>query len=118
MQNAWKETMVGGTPQAERAEFEQLAQDIMRMQVENAKTASAHGVPHGVDRAFHAKATLATDQAELTFLKLPGDLSHGFSQPGRTYHAIARFSTAAGTGQSDAAPDLRGVALRVQVSPS
>jgi len=117
MQGAWKETMAGGSPQAERAEFERLAQDIMRMQVKNAKTASAHGVPHGVDRAFHAKSTLATDQAELRFLDLPGDLSHGFAQPGRVYPAIVRFSNAAGTGQSDAVPDLRGAAVRVQVSP-
>jgi len=117
MQGQWKETMAGGSPEAERAEFNALARDIMLVQLKNAKTASAHGVPHGVDRAFHAKSTLATDQAELTFLKLPGDLSHGFAQPGRTYPTIARFSNAAGTGQSDAAPDLRGVALRVQVSP-
>jgi Animal haem peroxidase/Catalase len=87
------------------------------MQLKNAKTASAHGVPHGVDRTFHAKSTLATDQAELRFLDLPGDLSHGFAQPGRAYPVIVRFSNAEGTGQSDAAPDLRGAALRVQVSP-
>lgn len=117
MQGQWKETMAGGSPKAERAEFDTLARDIMLVQLKNAKTASAHGVPHGVDRAFHAKSTLATDQAELTFLHLAGDLSHGFAQPARTYPAIARFSNAAGTGQSDAAPDLRGVALRVQVSP-
>jgi hypothetical protein len=117
MQGAWKETMVGGTPQAERAEFEQLAQDIMRLQLKNAKTASAHGVPHAVDRAFHAKSTLATNRAELRFLDLPADLSHGFAQPGRAYPTIVRFSNASGIGQSDAAQDLRGVALRVQMSP-
>jgi Animal haem peroxidase/Catalase len=117
MQGAWQETMAGGSAQAERAEFQQLAQDIMRMQLTNAKTASAHGVPHGVDRTFHAKSTLATDQAELRFLDLPGDLSHGFAQPGRAYPVIVRFSNAEGTAQSDAAPDLRGAALRVRVSP-
>ncbi len=116
MQGQWKETMAGGSPEAERAEFDALARDIMLVQLTNKKTASAHGVPHAVDRAFHAKSTLATDQAELTFLKLPSDLGHGFAQPGRTYPTIVRFSNAAGTGQSDAAPDLRGVALRVQVS--
>src|SRR4029077_2268999 len=118
MQSAWKETIAGGTPQAERAEFEQLARDIMKMQLKNAKTASAHGVPHGVDRTLHAKTTLATDRAELRFRDdLPTDLSHGFAQPGRVYPTIVRFSNAAGIGQSDAAKDLRGVALRVQVSP-
>src|SRR6266496_1124485 len=118
MQSAWKETIAGGTPQAERAEFEQLAQDIMRLQLKNAKMASAHGVPHGADRAFHAKSTLATDRAELRFLDhLPADLSHGFARPGRAYQAIVRFSNAAGIGHSDAAHDMRGAALRVQVSP-
>lgn len=117
MQSQWKETMAGGSPEAERAEFDTLARDIMLVQLKNAKTASAHGVPHAVDRAFHAKSTLATGQAELTFLELPGDLSHGFAQPGQAYPTIVRFSNAAGTGQSDAAPDLRGVSLRVRVSP-
>jgi hypothetical protein len=117
MQGSWKETMVGGSPEAERAEFDELARDIMRVQLKNAKTASAHGVPHGVDRAFHAKSTLATDRAELVFLDLADDLRAGFAQPGRTYPAAVRFSNAEGTGQPDYKPDLRGVALRVQVSP-
>jgi Animal haem peroxidase/Catalase len=117
MPSAWKETLAGGTPQAERAEFEQLARDIMRMQLKSAKAASAHGVPHGVDRALHAKSTLVTDRAELRFVDhLPADLSHGFAQPGRVYPTTVRFSNAAGIGHSDAAKDLRGVALRVQVS--
>ncbi len=118
MQGSWKETMVGGSPEAERAEFDELARDIMRVQLKNAKTASAHGVPHGVDRAFHAKSTLATDRAELTFLDLAGDMRAGFAQPGRTYPTAVRFSNAEGTGQPDSKPDLRGVALRVQVSPT
>ena len=98
MQSAWKETIAGGTPQAERAEFEQLARDIMKMQLKNAKTASAHGVPHTVDRTLHAKTTLATDRAELRFRDdLPTDLSHGFAQPDRAYPAVVRFSNAAST---------------------
>jgi len=117
MQGRWKETMAGGSPEAERAEFDRLARDIMLVQLKNAKTASAHGVPHRVDRAFHAKSTLATDRAELTFLDLPGDLRAGFAQPGRTYPVTVRFSNADGTGQPDSKPDLRGAALRVQVSP-
>jgi len=117
MQGRWKETMAGGSPEAERAEFDRLARDIMVVQLKKAKTASAHGVPHRVDRAFHAKSTLATDRAELTFLDLPGDLRAGFAQPGRTYPVTVRFSNAEGTGQPDNKPDLRGVALRVEVSP-
>src|SRR5260370_19241636 len=110
--------MVGGSPEAERAEFDELTRGIMRVQLKNGKPASAQGVPHGVDRAFHAKSTLATDRAELTFLDLAGDLRAGFAQPGRTYPTAVRFSNAEGTGQPDSKPDLRGVALRVQVSPT
>src|SRR5258708_25814064 len=113
----WKETMAGGSPEAERAEFDKLARDIMLVQLKNAKTASAHGVRRGVDRAFHAKSTLATDRAELTFLDLADDLSAGYAQSGRAYPTVVRFSNAEGTGQPDSKPDLRGVALRVQVSP-
>ena len=89
----------------------------MRVQLKTAKTASAHGVPHGVDRAFHAKSTLAVDSAELRFLDLPADLRAGFAQPGASYPTVVRFSNASGIPQADTEPDLRGVALRVQVSP-
>ena len=117
MQRAWMETPVGGSPEAERLEFERLAREIMRVQLKIAKTASAHGVPHGVDRAFHAKSTLAVDNAELRFLDLPADLRAGFAQPGASYPTVVRFSNASGIPQADTEPDLRGVALRVQVSP-
>ena len=117
MQGPWTETMVGGSPEAERAEFDKLASEIMRVQLKNAKAASAHGVPHAVDRAFHAKPTLATNRAELTFGDLPEDLRAGFAQPGAAYPAVVRFSNAAGVGQPDGKQDLRGVAVRVQVSP-
>jgi hypothetical protein len=116
MHESWTEIEVGGSAEAERLEFEGLARDIMRVQLKAAKAASAH-VPHGVDRAFHAKATLAVDSAELRFLDLPADLRAGFAQPGATYPTVVRFSNASGTGQADTEPDLRGVALRVQVSP-
>ena len=113
----WAEAMAGGSPEAERMEFDRLARDVMRVQLKNAKTASAHGVPHPVDRTVHAKPTLATERAELAFLDLPEDLRAGFAQPGRVYPAVVRFSNAAGTGQPDTKADLRGAAVRVQVSP-
>ena len=117
MQGRWAETPVGGTPDAERREFERLAREIMRVQIKTAKAASAGGVPHSVDRAFHARSTLALDNAELRFVDLPDDLSSGFAQPGASYPTVVRFSNAAGAGHADTEPDLRGVALRVQVSP-
>lgn len=117
MQTSWSETMVGGSPEVERLEFDRLARDIMRVQLKTARAASSHGVPHGVDRTFHAKSTLAVEGAEFRFLDIAEDLRAGFAQPGASYPAVVRFSNAAGTGRPDSEPDLRGVALRIQVSP-
>src|SRR4030081_3786450 len=113
MHTSWTEALVGDSPEAERLEFDKLARDIMRVQLKTAKTASAHGVPHGVDRAFHAKSTLAVDNAELRFLDIAEDLRADFAAPGASYPVVVRFSNAAGTGQPDTKPDLRGVALRI-----
>jgi hypothetical protein len=113
---AWKEAYVGGCPEKERVAFEKLAMEIMRVQRKNRKYASAGGAQHPVDRALHAKATLAVDDATLRFLEIPPDLQVGFAQPGAVYRTMVRFSNAAGTGRPDAEPDFRGVALRVTVS--
>ena len=110
---AWTEQYVGGSPDRERVAFEALATEIMRVQLKNRKAARAHGVRHGVDRAFHAKTTFAVDDAELVFHHLPPDLEVGFARSGAVYPALVRFSNAAGTVRPDADKDLRGVALRV-----
>ena len=69
-------------------------------------------------RALHAKPTLAVAGAELRFRDdLVPDLQHGFVRPDATYPVVLRFSNAAQLVQPDAEPDMRGVALRVQVSP-
>jgi hypothetical protein len=117
METAWAEEYQGGSPEAERQLFDQLAKEILRVQLKNQKAASAHGVPHAVARAFHAKSTLAVEDAELRFLDLPADLRVEFAQPNAAYPTVVRFSNASGTGQPDFKPDLRGVALRIQVSP-
>jgi Animal haem peroxidase/Catalase len=118
MNAAWAEEFQGGGPEAERVLFEQLAREMLQVQLKNQKQASARGVPHPVDRAFHAKSTLAVADAELRFRDdLPPDLRAGFAQPGAAYRTVVRFSNAAGSGQPDFKPDLRGVALRVEASP-
>ena len=117
MEAAWAEEYQGGSPEAERLVFDQLAKEIMRVQLKNQKSASAHGVPHPVDRAFHAKSTLAVEDAELRFLDIPPELRVEFAQADATYPTVVRFSNASGSGQPDSEPDLRGVALRIQASP-
>jgi hypothetical protein len=117
MMAAWAEEFQGGSPEAERLLFERLAREIMRVQLKTRRSASAHGVPHAVDRTFHAKSTLAVEDAELRFLDIPAELQAEFAQPGAVYPTVVRFSNAAGTGQPDFKPDLRGVALRIKASP-
>jgi hypothetical protein len=116
MAATWSEEYAGGSPEAERLEFQQLAKEILLVQLKNKKHASAGGVPHPVDRAFHAKSTLSLESAELRFLDLPPDLRVGFAKSHAIYPTIVRFSNAAGNGQPDVAPDLRGVALRIKAS--
>lgn len=113
----WAEEYVGGSPESERVAFEQLAREVMRAQLKTQKSASRGGVPHAVDRAVHAKSTLAVEDAELRFLDIPPELHTDFARPGATYPTVARFSNAAGTPQPDFKSDMRGVALRIEVSP-
>jgi Animal haem peroxidase len=113
MVTSWKETYAGGSAEAERLEFDQLSIDIMRAQLK-AKKASGSA---NVDRAFHAKAVLAVENAELLFRDdLPDELRVGFAKPGAHYRATVRISNAANCAGPDYAPDLRGMALRIHVT--
>jgi hypothetical protein len=108
------ERYVGGTPEAERVIFEKLADDLMRVQL---KIKERSGAAH-IERTFHAKAILGVENARLRFHPdLPEDLRVGLAQPGAEYPVIVRLSNASGARQPDFAPDLRGAALRIQVSP-
>src|SRR6516225_1532688 len=75
----WAENNSGQRAEAERLEFDRLAIDVMRAQLKARKAAGAAAV----DRAFHAKALLAVDQATVAFRSdLPRDLAIGFAKPG------------------------------------
>ncbi|MET9293901.1 peroxidase family protein [Streptomyces sp. NPDC003077] len=107
------ETYEGGSPEAERLVFEELARQLMQVQLKNKKASGAAGVA----RAFHAKAALGVENARLRFDDdLPAALTVGFAQPGAEYPAQVRLSNASGTAQADSSPDLRGIAVRVEVS--
>jgi heme peroxidase/catalase len=117
MNARWTEEWVGGRPEVERRVFQRLAREIMLVQLKNQKGATAHGVKPPLDRAFHAKSTLAVEDAQLRFLDIPPDLQVEFAQPNAAYPTVVRFSNAAGNAQPDFKPDLRGVALRINASP-
>jgi catalase len=110
---AWTETYSGGSPEAEEIAFKRLADDINLAQE---KARRAAGAP-AIDRAFHTKPLLATDNAELSFRSdLPRDLTAGFAQPSAHYAVTVRISNAANRPGPDTEPDMRGIALRVHVS--
>ena len=117
MQVEWAEEFSGGSPEAERREFAELAQEIIRIQLKTQQRAGARGVPHGLQRALQAKTTFASTHAQLRFLNLPAHLEADFARSGATYPVTVRFSNASGAGRPDFARDLRGVALRIAVSP-
>jgi Catalase len=109
----WTESYRGGSAEAENAAFHRLAEDIHRAQ-EKARRAADSAT---IERAFHAKPLLATDDAELRFRSdLPGDLTSGFAQPGAQYRVRVRISNAANRRRPDSEKDMRGIALRVYLS--
>ena len=111
MTHEWAESYLGGSPEAERVLFEELARKIMKAQVKNAAGGR-------IVAGFQAKGTYAVDEATLRFVDdLPADLRVGFAQPGAAYPATVRFSNAEGRLRSDGLADLRGVALRVTAAP-
>lgn len=112
-ESAQYERYEGGSPEAERLVFERLAREIMAVQVANRR---AVGAP-GHERTFHAKAALGVENARLRFADdLPAALRGGFAQPGADYPATVRLSNASGMRGPDGAPDLHGIAVRVQVT--
>jgi len=112
-QAKWQERYEGGSAEAERERFEQLAEDMMAVQLTIQKRAKTPTV----QRAFHAKALFSANDAALAFLDdLPPDLCTGFAKPGVAYPTTVRISNAHGTSQADDKPDMRGIALRVRVS--
>ena len=107
----WQETPIGGSAEAERVGVRAAWRArSCACSSPTQKKASRHGVPHGVDRAFHAKSTLAVDDAELRFRRRPAaeDLA------GRVRPARARR-----TGRSCASPTPSGIAAgRLRAGPA
>src|SRR6478752_5036065 len=116
---AWAEKYQGCCAEAEWVEFQQLATDIMRVQLKNQKYSNSHGAINSLQRAFHAKPTLSVDDATLEFHRslLPELQVGDFASPGRSHPTKVRFTNANGRRLDDRKKDIRGVALRVAVVP-
>lgn len=94
----------------ERKDFERFAHTILKVQDKVRRRSGALRI----DRAQHAKALLAIDNAVLKVSEdLPDDLSVGHWQKGAELPVVLRLSNASGQHQPDSDRDLRGAALRV-----
>src|SRR5688500_15057232 len=114
MGQGWREVYEGGSPEAERLVFDKLARDILGVQAKVMRRSKGGAIL----RAFHANPILGIADAELRFRDdLPPYLAAGYAQPGKAYPTTVRFSNAHGAAQGDDKQDMRGVALRINVSP-
>ncbi len=65
-------------------------------------------------RVQHAKAAACLTASFEIASDIPADLQHGvFSQPGRIFESLVRFSTAQGTIEPDSDPTARGLAIKL-----
>jgi hypothetical protein len=107
----WQEIFEGGSREAEERIFLALAEDMRAVQEAN-RTKS--GMPHA-SRTLHAKMVVGVTNAVLKMNRaLPADFAVGHFQPGAEIATSVRLSNASGVSQHDAAPDMRGAALRLR----
>lgn len=112
-QPSYEEEFEGGSAEAERLLFENLARDIMSVQARIQERTGSHDVL----RASHAKLLLGVRNANLYIIdKIPKKFRVGYVQPGQKYTATIRLSNASGACRPDYKPDLRGLAVRINVS--
>lgn len=106
----WSEIYIGGSTPSEEEFIVQAMRDINEVQKRN--KASGHSQSYG--RAFHAKIQAGIANASFVVSEnLPAQLRVGFLQPGKSYRAAVRLSSASGVVKPDTAKDLRGLAMRV-----
>jgi len=107
----WREVYEGGSPEAERELFREMAQEMLIAQRANR---ARHGGP--TMRTLHSKIVAGIRHAELCVATdLPGFLQVAHFTPGHRIAALVRFSNASGVPQSDAVPDMRGAAVRLSL---
>src|SRR5438046_988032 len=101
----WQETIAAG--EAER--FEGYAEQLRELQRARARRRP----DRPVDRGLHAKANAGLEAEFRVLADLPEAARAGvFARP-QSYRAYVRFSNGIGARQSDAKPDVRGIAVKV-----
>jgi hypothetical protein len=106
----WKESYLGGSPEAECKLIDKWSKWIHEIQ-QNLRRRNKVAI---IKRAFHAKMLAGIANAEFRIVEgLPKHLQVGFYAPSAVYPAIIRFSNANGGIRSDTKGDFRGIAIRV-----
>ncbi len=107
----WHEIPLGGSEAAEQALFAQFAADMVSIQRRIAEATGKQGqrTLHAHMIAGFANASLRVDEA------LPSSLAQAHFQPGAVLPAKIRFSNASSFHQPDAQPDMRGIAVRLDL---
>lgn len=107
----WREIPLGGSAEAEKALFARLAGDMVSIQRHVARKSELDG-----QRALHAKMIAGFADARLVVdTNLPHELAQGSFQPGSSLSAQVRFSNASSFHRPDAIPDMRGIAVRLDL---
>ena len=98
----WKEVIEDG----EATRFESYAAFLSKGQ-------RAHASNGPVSRALHAKQNLGVEAELVIGDDVPADAKLAMFATPKRYRAVARFSNGAPAKQSDRAPDVRGLAVKV-----
>lgn len=110
----WREVYLGGSESAEDLMIESWALEMQRFQRSIAQSHSDTIVRRG----FQAKTHLGVDNAEFVVSDdLPTDLQIGPFIPAARYRATVRLSNGSGDVSPDSKRDLRGLGIRLQVTP-
>ncbi|MEJ1965527.1 MAG: hypothetical protein WDO56_29870 [Gammaproteobacteria bacterium] len=106
----WREIYEGGSPEAEQAIFRSMAREMRKLQVANLEKAGARHLT----RMMYAKTVAGVTNASLIVDRvMPAELAIAHFHPGARLPVVMRLSNASGVAQTDGAPDMRGVALRI-----
>lgn len=88
----------------------EIFKDMIKLTI-NMMEESQDGCPL---RVQHAKAAACLTASFEIASDIPADLQHGvFSQPGKIFEALVRFSTAQGKIEPDTTPTARGIAIKL-----
>lgn len=106
----WKEIYDGGSPEAEEAIFLEMAKQMLEIQEANRLKARKERP----DRTLHSKMIAGVTNATLVVdSDIPETFRVSYFQPGASLPVAVRFSNASAIPQPDAAPDMRGAALKI-----